>query len=123
MSDRPKRWTWDEFVNYVEENKDDDNCNYYFYYDVFGSKDAFKLNEPYIDYLEEENKTLKVCQCSEMDVEFGIHCNSCVKDRIEKLEKENKELKEIHKEYVDGVIKDKETINKLREALRRIKEN
>ena len=36
--------------------------------------------------LEEENKLLTMCQCGEFDIEFNRHCNSCVKDRIEKLE-------------------------------------
>lgn len=40
-----------------------------------------------------ENKKLTVCQCSEMDTEFGIHCNSCVKDKLEKLQAENEKLK------------------------------
>jgi len=36
---------------------------------------------------QEDIKQLTVCQCSEFDAEFNIHCNSCVKDKIESLEK------------------------------------
>jgi hypothetical protein len=42
--------------------------------------------------LQADNKKLTVCQCSEMDAEFGIHCNSCVRDKLEKLKAENERL-------------------------------
>ena len=43
-----------------------------------------KLNTKTIKQLQKENELLTMCQCGEFDIEFNRHCNSCVKDRIEK---------------------------------------
>lgn len=51
---------------------------------------------------------LKVCTCGEFDVEFNIHCNSCVKD---KLDKTTKKL-----DTVTAILKDFTTTKECRET-------
>lgn len=58
--------------------------------------------------LQEENRLLTMCQCGEFDVEFNRHCNACVKDRIENLQKQLAECRQHVIELLEYSERDEE---------------
>ena len=88
MSQKPKRWTWHDWRG--QEGKDE--------------RDAFEANEPYIDYLEAENRRL-IKHVNEDFIELGNRNNkiaglgSRLEWQIEKCMKLEARIAELEAKY------------------------
>jgi len=74
MKKELKRYTWDDFVDFVEESEKSGSGDYEYYYDVHGSALAFQFNDDYIDKLENN-----LAKCKEA-LEFYANENNWTSD-------------------------------------------